>query len=219
MEDADKRAPAEVEIKGRLQARWLGFWQRVGAKGNSEPFFKDLVGRYSEDHRAYHTLRHIEHCLTELDEVRDLAVDPDAVEMAIWYHDVIYDRATGNEEKSADFAVRVASEMSLAKDFAAEVSRLILTTKHLSVPEDNDARLLADIDIAILGQSPERFDEYEDEVRREYSFVDNAAFSKGRSSVMRLFADRENVYSTDFFRIKYEAAARGNLDRSLRRWS
>ncbi len=218
MRDEVQKTPEQAEIEGRLQQRWLSFWQRVGAQVNSEPFFQELVERYSEPHRAYHTLRHIDDCLTELDSIRDHAVNPDAIEMAIWYHDVIYDQVEKKEERSADFAVKVAAEMGLREDFATEVFRLVLTTKHLSIPEDNDARLLADIDLTILGQAPQRFDQYEDDVRKEYSHVDDMAFSRGRSTVMKSFKERGQIYSTEFFRDKYELSARSNLERSLQRW-
>lgn len=218
MKDLFPRTPDQVEVERGLQQRWKDFWNRVGAIGDPNVYFADLVARYSEPHRAYHTLRHIEHCLNELDEVRDLAINPDAIEMAIWYHDVVYDRATDNEEKSADFAVKVANELGLRTDFSAEVSRLIMTTKHMAVPQDNDGRLLADIDIAILGQAPDVFDRYEDNVRYEYSYVDDVSFAQGRTVVMRRFNNREQLYCTDFFRLKYEEPARINLRRSIQRW-
>lgn len=219
MKDNDPSLPTNVELEARLQNRWLSFWQRIGAKGNPKSYFQDLKARYEESHRAYHTLKHIDHCLTELEGARGLARNPEAIEMAVWFHDIIYEREDDNEEQSAEYATKVVLETGLSEELATETARLILATKHLDIPKGNDAKLLADIDIAILGQSSERFDEYEDEIRREYSFVDDVAFSKGRSEIMKLFADRQAIYSTDFFMAKYEKQARSNLARSLNRWN
>lgn len=219
MKDTDPKLPADAELEVKLQDRWLLFWQRIGADGNPQSYFDDLKTSYTESHRAYHTLRHIDHCLTELEGAWNFAQNPEAIEMAVWFHDIIYERAADNEERSAEYAMKVALAIGLSEEFATEVSRLILTTKHLSIPEDNDARILADIDIAILGQAPDVFDRYEDNVRIEYNYIDDASFAKGRSAVMKLFSDRERIYSTDFFRDRYEEQARANLARSISRWA
>ena len=56
---------------------------RLGAPNRSSLAYEILVARYSEPQRAYHTLQHIENCLKEFEDVRHLANDPDAIELAI----------------------------------------------------------------------------------------------------------------------------------------
>ena len=201
-----------------LEQHWMALWQRLGAQGNAKVIYNALIARYSEPHRAYHTLAHIGHCLDEFEQVRHLATNPDAVELALWYHDAIYDTKTkDSEERSAALAVEVTRNASLPDDFGQSVLNLITATKHTSVPTDPDVQLLVDVDLSILGQSEGKFDEYERQVRKEYEWVAEDAFVAGRSAILKSFLDRSTIYSTQFFRNKYEAQARANIARSLAR--
>ena len=201
-----------------MKTRWLTFWTRAGATGDPEPEWRSLSTRYEEAHRAYHTLRHVAHCLDELEPARGLAADPVAVEMALWYHGAVYDPlAKDNEERSAEIAARAAATMGLPPEFGARVAGLILVGTHRAPATDPDPRLFADIDLSVLGQAPEAFDEYERQVRVEYSWVPEPAFRAGRSAILRSFLERPAIYGTDFFREKYEATARQNLSRSIAR--
>ena len=200
------------------EQRWMSLWERIGAQGNAHEVYNDLVARYSEPHRAYHTLEHIGHCLDELEQVRHLATNPDAVELALWYHDAIYDTKTkDSEERSAALAVEMVENALLPSSFGQSVANLIMATKHTSAPTDPDVQLLVDTDLSILGQSEDRFDEYERQVRKEYEWVAKDAFTAGRSAILKSFLDRPTIYSTPFFRNKYEAQARANIARSLAR--
>src|SRR5258707_14163475 len=97
-----------------LLDRWIRFWTAAKAKGDPAAPWELLASRYSEPHRAYHTLRHIEHCLDEFEAVRQEARDPVAVEMALWYHDAVYDtRRRDNEELSAILAERTSAAAGL----------------------------------------------------------------------------------------------------------
>jgi predicted metal-dependent HD superfamily phosphohydrolase len=201
-----------------MKTRWLAFWTAAGAAGDPEPEWRSLSDRYEEPHRAYHTLSHIAHCLDELDSARGLAADAVAVEMALWYHDAVYDpRAKDNEQRSAGLAAQAAAVMGLSAGFGDRVAGLILVSTHRAPAEDPDPRLFADIDLSILGQPEAAFDEYERQVRLEYSWVPEPAFRAGRSAILRSFLQRPSIYGTGFFRGKYEAAARRNLSRSIAR--
>lgn len=199
-----------------LEQRWSVLWQRLGAQGQASAVYNDLTLRYSEPHRAYHTLQHIGHCLDELEQVRDLASNPDAVELALWYHDAVYDTKTkDSEERSAALAVEMARNASLSDNLGQSVANLIMATKHSATPSDPDVQLLVDIDLSILGQSEDRFDEYEQQVRKEYEWVTEGAFVAGRSAILKSFLDRPNIFATQFFRDRYETQARQNIVRSF----
>ena len=200
------------------EQRWTALWQRLGAQGDANAVYDNLIARYSEPHRAYHTLEHIGHCLDEFEQVRHLATNPDAVELALWYHDAIYDTKTkDSEERSAALAVEEARNASLPDSFGQSVANLIMATKHTTAPTDPDVQLLVDIDLSILGQSEDKFDEYERQVRKEYEWVAEDAFVAGRSSILKSFLDRTTIYSTRFFFNKYEVQARRNIAKSLAR--
>ena len=79
-------------------------WNNLCAAAGVTPTvaFDDLLTHYSEPHRAYHDANHIDECLAEFDSAKSEALNPNSVEFAIWFHDVIYNpRATDNEEQSA----------------------------------------------------------------------------------------------------------------------
>ncbi|MBI2482412.1 MAG: hypothetical protein HYV76_02540 [Candidatus Vogelbacteria bacterium] len=97
------------------------------------------------------------------------------------------------------------------------VANFITATKHTSAPTNPDVQLLVDVDLSILGQSEDKFDEYERQVRKEYEWVAENAFVAGRSAILKSFLDRPTIYSTQFFRNKYEAQTRRNIARSLAR--
>lgn len=195
-------------------------WRRIGASGEPAPVFKLLQTHFSEKHRAYHNLKHINDCLDEFEVVRGRCDDADSVEFALWFHDVIYDpKAKDNEEQSAALAWRVCGDVKLPAYFATRVRALILATKHTAEPQGNDARIIVDVDLSILGQSEATFDKYERNIRAEYTWVPEAQFRSGRAAILKGFLARPRIYSTEYFFDKYENAARANLARSLEKLS
>ena len=205
-------------MKDHAEERWRSLWGRLEARGDPVPPFEDLVARYSESHRAYHTLDHVTHCLNEFEAARTLALEPAAVELALWFHDAVYDpRAKDNEEKSAALALEIARNAGFSGALGLKVATMILASTHVAPPDDPDTRLFADIDLSILGQPQGVFDEYERQVRLEYAWVPEEMFRAGRSAILRSFLERPFLYGTDFFRGKYQKAARANVERSLLR--
>ncbi|MHC4740488.1 MAG: HD domain-containing protein [Planctomycetota bacterium] len=198
--------------------RFTELWRRLGATTDPETVFAALAGAYSQPRRFYHNLRHIESCLEEFDNVTQLAEVPDAVELAIWCHDAVYDpRASQNELQSADFASNLCSQADLPPDLIEKVHSLIIATAHDSVPAKTDERILVDVDLSILGKPTDQFDKYEQDIRAEYSFVPEELFRTERARILQDFLDRRTIYTTDYFVKKYESRARRNIERSLAR--
>lgn len=135
-------------------SRWLHLWKAIPAEGDGQSCFGDLVNAYSQPHRHYHSLRHLSECLAELDEVKSLAQDPVALEVALWFHDAVYDSqsSSDNEALSADLAQDALSAGGVASDFIQQVRSLILLTKKHVPDTTPDAALMCDIDLAILGK-------------------------------------------------------------------
>jgi predicted metal-dependent HD superfamily phosphohydrolase len=198
--------------------RWLALWRQLELKGDGESVYRDLHAHYSEPHRHYHTLNHIADLLAGFDPAKALAQRPAAVELAIWFHDVIYDtHAADNEEKSAELARQRILETGGKPELADAVTALIMTTKTHDPALRPDAPLLVDLDLGIFGQSAERFDEYESQIRREYRWVPALIFDPKRAEILERFLARPRIYVTDHFSAKYEQPARINLQRSIRR--
>lgn len=141
---------------------------------------------------------------------------PDEVELAIWFHDSIYDvRAKDNELQSASLADRSLERAGLPGALRGRVRSLILATQHAAAADTEEAAWLVDVDLAVLGQTRERYARSEKEVRIEYQWVSEADFKTGRSAILRRFLDRPTVYATHSFRRRYEAQARANLQWAL----
>lgn len=198
--------------------KWARLWRQVTAEGDPLPLYHELVVLYSQPHRYYHNLRHIGECLAEYDSVRDLASQPVAVELAIWFHDSIYDtHAQDNEERSADLARQHISDGGGDGMLNESVCSLVMATKTHDPSLHPDAPLLVDVDLSILGQSNERFQEYEAQIRREYDWVPQATFAAKRAEILERFLARERIYRTDLLFSKYERQARINLGNSIRK--
>jgi predicted metal-dependent HD superfamily phosphohydrolase len=198
------------------QERWSETWSRLGAAA-PKALLAELIARYSEPHRFYHTLQHLRECFSVLEPASHLAWHLGEVQLALWFHDAIYDtHAQDNEELSARWAEQSLVAGGGSSDSAAQVRELVLATKHNAVPEGEDAKLLVDVDLSILGAAEARFAEYERQVRQEYGWVPEDAFRQGRARVLASFLDRSSIYSTAWFAARLEEQARKNLSRSLK---
>jgi predicted metal-dependent HD superfamily phosphohydrolase len=193
-------------------------WKELGAANPDPKLHGELIARYSEPHRKYHTLQHLEECFEKLDEVRALAEHPAEIELALWFHDAIYNvKRRDNEKKSADWARASASAAGTPAEACDRVHALVMATRHKAVPRGTDAEILADVDLSILGVAPERFDEYERQVREEYAWVPDFLFRRERKAILKEFLARPRIFSSTHFRDRYEQQARSNIERSLER--
>jgi predicted metal-dependent HD superfamily phosphohydrolase len=198
--------------------RWQNLWLRLGAGVPPLPLFRMLIDGYSQPHRRYHTLQHLGECLQRLDEVAGLAERPDEVELALWFHDAIYQtQRADNETRSACWARAGMTAAGLDETQAARVYDMVMATHHEHAAGTPDARLVADIDLSILGATPARFDEYEKQVREEYAWVPTTLYRIRRRQLLHGFLARNDIYATTPFRSTHEQQARENLGRSLAR--
>ena len=136
----------------------------------------------------------------------------DAIEMALWFHDAVYDpKASDNEERSAALASEAMEGASISPAFIADVVRLVMSTKTHTTGAHDDARWMIDIDLSILGRDQMRFDEYEAQIRAEYAWVPADVYAKKRAEILEGFLARDRLFSTDYFHQRYESQARANL--------
>jgi len=158
-----------------------------------------LMNCWSEPHRQYHTVQHLQECLALADAWgAQLSREQKAMlDLALWFHDAIYEtRSNQNEARSASLAESSLFHSGISREYAKTVARMVLATAHNTPTEPGDylTDILLDIDLAILGAAPARFAEYERQIRSEYSWVDDETFEAGRGKVLTQF--REMVFST-----------------------
>jgi predicted metal-dependent HD superfamily phosphohydrolase len=194
-------------------------WERLltpfgGADSAIRRAFDDLAARYAGLVRYYHTLDHVRAVLEVLEAAGGKA--PPLL-VAAWYHDAVYDSQAGdNEERSADLARAALAALNAPAAVRDETARLILLTKtHETDADDADGRLLLDADLAVLGADEAGYDRYARAIRREYAWVDEAAYRAGRRKVLQGFLDRPRIYHTPALFDRLEAAARRNLRREI----
>ena len=200
----------------RLDAgRWARAWEELPFRP-AETLLAEVEAAWQEPHRAYHSIEHLEHGLALLAEYRHLAARPAELELAWYFHDLVYDPLRAdNEEQSATKAKAALLGAGAAAALAERVGELILHTKHTAEPPDPDSRLLIDIDLAILGAEPERYDAYEQAIRDEYGFVPAGLFRKKRREILAAFLSRPRIYATPQLFERFEKNARQNLHRAL----
>lgn len=199
-------------------ARWHEMWKQLGAGTPDPKLHGELIARYSEPHRKYHTAQHLGECFEKLEAVRALAEHPAEIELALWFHDAIYDvKRRDNEKKSADWARACATAAGIPAAACDRVHALVMATRHKAVPRGRDAEILVDVDLSILGASRERFDEYEGQVREEYAWVPDFLYRRERRKILEDFLARPRIFSSAHFLDRYEAQARSNIGRSLAR--
>jgi predicted metal-dependent HD superfamily phosphohydrolase len=202
MED---RMPTD-DHRVELLARWNTTLPQQSELG------ENLITRYSEPHRRYHTTKHLLDVLTMIDQLAD---DQDLflVQLAAWYHDAVYAVPAGqvsNEEASARLALRELSLVGLEQEDLNQIARLVrLTETHLPGPRDPEGELLCDADLSILASNPAQYADYVAAVRAEYAQVPEEQFLAGRLAVLSELADRE-IFRTSKGR-QLGDAARANL--------
>ncbi|MFB8209720.1 hypothetical protein [Streptomyces sp. NPDC056010] len=199
-----------------LRARWHD--ALVAARGSADgpdplPYADNLLARWAEPQRKYHTTAHLAAVLDRIDTLAGHAADADAVRLAAWFHDAVYrpDRSE-NEERSAVLAERALPEAGVPDAVTGEVARLVrLTVTHDPAPGDTDGEVLCDADLAILAAPPKEYGEYAAQVREEYGFVPDEAFREGRAAVLRQLLGLPQLFRTPYGMREWEPKARQNL--------
>jgi predicted metal-dependent HD superfamily phosphohydrolase len=197
------------------KTRWLRLMSSLKLPAEEESFTA-LVGAYSEKHRHYHTVEHIDYCLRELDSAKDLASEPAEVEFALWFHDAIYDPyRSDNEQKSAELACSLLQRHCVDPERIARVRAHIMATRHEAPVTMPDSQLVVDIDLSILGSEEAVYAQFEENVREEYRWVPSIMFRRKRAEILESFLMRPYIYCTESFRTRYEAQAWRNLSYAI----
>jgi predicted metal-dependent HD superfamily phosphohydrolase len=197
--------------------RWQAVCKACGFTGTARDYRRVIRG-WSSFGRHYHTSRHLEACLKEFDRVRDLAVNRSEVELALWFHDAVYRTwASNNEARSAMLAAEMMGRGGTESGAIERVQAAIMATRHQGREPNGDAALVVDIDLSILGQPEETYQEFERNVRREYWWVPRRRYVNGRCSILESFLKRTSIYRYPEFQRRYEVSARDNIVAAIAR--
>jgi len=174
-----------------------------------------LFKSYTESHREYHNLNHLEELFNYFDHYQDSIQNKSAVALSIFYHDVVYQVwKKNNEQKSAEKAIEILQEIRFPYEDLKIIEDLIMCTKnHTSLTPDQG--FMIDFDLAILGQKNDIYNIYSQQIRKEYKIVPELIYNKGRKQVLTHFLEKESIFQTSIFKSKYEIQARINLTKEL----
>ena len=197
--------------------RFQSIWQRnliEGAVDNSEVIHQRLLKAYRESHRHYHSLAHIEHCLAMFEQCKSQAANPDALEIAIWMHDIILIPARrDNEAVSAELYLELSVDAH-SDEMRQLISRLIMATLHDGNSlEDADSVYMVDIDLSSFALGWDEFLRDSLNLRAESPHLNDADYQLNQTGFQRRLRTRPRFFLSDFFFERYEQQARNNLAR------
>lgn len=219
------------KIRPRLMRAWDSLLPGHTALG------ENLLERYEQPHRKYHTSVHLSEMLTALKTLYEQhhTATPRAVLLAAWFHDAVYEANPGEDEAaSADLArtalTPLASTGSLTNREVTAIAHLIeLTASHQladGIEEYTsgaltraDAAFFLDADLAILAADSPRYTRYVAGVRAEYAHYAPDAFTRGRAAILQGFLNRTTIYASDTAHLLWDAPARLNLRTELEGYS
>ncbi|MFI6424037.1 DUF4031 domain-containing protein [Promicromonospora sp. NPDC050880] len=227
--------------RAALLTRWDGLWADPSlARAAGE----NLVDRWREPHRVYHSTLHLAVALDALDQIapahgvaeRDLW----RARLALWFHDAVHDGGRGprevpqrsedtsrgaggiaqqDEERSANLVAELLGPLAgtgVSADDVDEVARLVMVTAdHDPAPDDAVGGLVSDADLAVLGGSPAVYARYTHQVRAEYCDVPDPLFRAGRSQVLSTLLTDGPLFRTAAGAARWEDAAAANLRSEL----
>lgn len=177
--------------------------------------------RYAEPHRAYHTPAHLDAVLAGVAAASPGLAHPNAVKLAAWYHDAIYDPArTDNEERSARLLEHELPGLATPTQIV-QAARLVRATADHALPDDMepglraDAAVFLDLDMAVLGAEPIAYDAYERGIAAEYVPVYGAErYRAGRVQFLQGMLARPRLFHTDAAHAALDLVARANMRRA-----
>ncbi len=196
-------------------------WTRlVGAQTDDhslqQTLWEEITVQYSGPKRHYHNLDHILYMANLARDCHALLTDPDTLLFSIFYHDVVYDAARkDNEAKSAETARVRLKRLGYPEARIQACTHQIMATKDHADAQDQDTCFLLDMDLAILGDSPEAYAAYTRKIRAEYSMFPDALYKPGRKNVLKHFLAMQHIFKTEHFRTAREPRARENLQAEL----
>ncbi|MDZ7840109.1 MAG: hypothetical protein U5R46_04680 [Gammaproteobacteria bacterium] len=209
---ASERASADLAL------RFAGLMKRFSLEPYADELFTLLDRCYGKPGRHFHNLAHIRRCIDRLDEVHDLLDDPDAAEIALWFHDAIHDPERDDNELRSALLFEERAGIYLPAQRAESIHSMIMATVHCGASgAGNDARYTADIDLSGLAAPWPEFLQAAEMLHRECGHATGSDFQIGSERFFRRLLSGPGIYLTEHFRTRCEVRARRNIETWLSR--
>ena len=204
----------DSEALDSLHLRWNQLASQYSDdKSIIDTLWQDILIRYQEPHRAFHTLSHLHHIFLDLDHVECT----NSMAFAVWYHDIIYKPSSNkNEKKSAEHALAALQNLNVPLDMQHSVKNMIEATQnHHS--DDIETQYFLDADMAILGSDASQYSEYLKALKIEYKSIPKMLYNRGRKRFIMATLAADKIYQSEYFHQRYEKQARNNLTNEMAR--
>ncbi|MFI5690555.1 PQQ-binding-like beta-propeller repeat protein [Kribbella sp. NPDC051586] len=162
----------------------------------------EVLGRYGGKRVAYRE-RYLRGVLKAFDALEQLATDPTAVRLAVWFH-----RAEKDTEASARLAEELLPKYGVSSVRTAEVARLVRLTDARATESDANGNVLLDAINSVYADP--RYSTHASEVRRASHYD-----VQGRRQQVEALLASERIYRTQLAHDRYETEARANLTEEL----
>lgn len=214
--------PEAAQQLARLQVQFLEIVSVASESAESaktQELFREIAQKYQSPDRAYHNLDHVESVLQFLNQYKSTIKDWSAVQLAVWFHDVIYNtKSKDNEEASAVYAKDILHKLGLPQQTVGRVETLVLATKkHEAIAGDTDLEIFLDADLSILGESEAIYDAYATAIRQEYAWVPEDIYRQERIKILNSFLTRDRIYFNNEVNNTLQTRARQNIEREISR--
>ncbi|WP_299208928.1 hypothetical protein [uncultured Dokdonia sp.] len=177
--------------------------------------FKEVEKQYTQKHRQYHTLVHVADLFTHIKNADLSDVETMILAHVALFHDVIYDSSSKeNERKSAQCAKRWLEELQIPISLREQIETIILATAHHTSDEPL-TQLFLDMDLSILGASPETYTTYCQAIRKEYKNIPLLLYKRGRKRFLQQTLAKSAIFFTKKYQELYEKQARVNMQAEL----
>lgn len=196
--------------------RFVKLWARNLNPQSAASVYDLLTTSYAHSLRHYHDGQHIVDCLRWLDLYRDQLEDPDAVELAIWFHDACYSPDPVGHEARAALLFRQLAGGSLDSERLEHICSMILQTTHQQPPDDSEQALMLDIDLGSFARPWPAYLRDTARCRAEMRQLDDSNYCYGQMRFLKKLLDREQIFYHARFRADHETDARNNVTRLLR---
>lgn len=194
--------------------KWIKLMNAFDFSEN-EKEYKMILNFYNEDHRKYHNAVHINDCLAKCELNVETKLNH-RIHLAFWYHDVIYKPLKkDNEQKSADLAEKFLKAQNAENALIKSTRNLIMATLHNQEPNTEDEAYMMDIDISILGSDPKSYEQYTQNIRKEYKLIPWFIYKKKRKQILEMFLNKESLFYTSYFKNTLEKQARINIKNEI----
>lgn len=167
--------------------------------------------------RYYHNAQHIENVVYNIKKIistSQIHVNTlPVLFVAAILHDVIYvptNRA--NEEQSCVFAYNMLTLLNSTLLVVNRVNALIMSTSSKDIVAEHD-KILHDADYSIMASSPMEYNEYANNLRREYTqYYSYRAYVIGRKQFLERQIMKQNIYYTQYAKDNHwETTAKANI--------